>query len=375
MRFRSRISHRQQQLLQGSRRFTLAIAGLGILLFVWIVSREFLAETTPDNSTAIPATGITPALSSLQSDEIRVVPAQAAPADPAAVIDRAGAAAFEAGPATPSAVSEDAPPTLTRDIRDDVLGIESRELTSFFGILKLSQKVFPEKFRQLPEASYPVVMAAPEACRGKPFLLRGRLRRLTAAPLPESANSWGIRSAWDAWISTSDSGTQLVHVLALSADPGLPVTESTGRKAPEVELGGYFFKREGYAARGKDGTGDLALTPLFLTDRIRTVPAVVVVSRAEELRPWLTWGAALLGLAVIAIISTFSYSDRLFQGTRAHQLTRQTVRPEFNHVVAVTIQQSLAAMEQNARQNADPSLLPQTPLPASPPAGETGRNT
>ncbi|MFM7058942.1 MAG: hypothetical protein ACKO2P_18685 [Planctomycetota bacterium] len=218
-------------------------------------------------------------------------------------------------------------------------------------------------------------MSAPEACRGKPFLLRGRLRRLTAAPLPESANSWGIRSAWDAWISTSDSGNQLVHVLALSADPGLLITESKGRtapevkrgtpkvkrEAPEVELGGYFFKREGYAARGKDGTGDLALTPLFLTDRIRTIPVVVVVSRAEELRPWLTWGAGLLGFAVIAIVCAFNYSDKLFQRTRAHQLTLQTARPEFDSVVAVTIQQSLAAMEQNARQNAEASLLPPPP--------------
>jgi hypothetical protein len=59
------------------------------------------------------------------------------------------------------------------------------------------------------------------------------------------------------------------------------------------------------------------------------------------------------------IICAFSYSDRHFLGTRAHQLTNQSARPEFENVVAVTVRESLAAMEENARQNADPSLLPQ----------------
>jgi hypothetical protein len=361
VRFRSRISQRQQKLLQSGRRITLIVAAAGIVALVWIVSRaqvpasgSNLAGTTTSVRTAAVVSG-------LQSDEIQVVPQQSGPVDPAAVIDRAGAAAFEAGAHSgPLSHSEDAPATLTKDVRDDVLGVLSSESASLFGTLKLAQKVFPEKFRQMPELSYPVVMTAPEACRGKPFLIRGKLRRLTAAPLPPTANSWGIRSAWDAWISTPDSGNQLVHVLALSFDARLPVTEATAPTAPEVELGGYFFKREGYAARGKTGTGELALTPLFLTDRIRTIPVVAVVSRAEELRPWLTWGAGLLGLTVVMIICAFSYSDKHFLGTRAHQLAVQSARPEFEHVVAVTVQESLAAMEENARKNADPSLLPQS---------------
>lgn len=362
MRFRSRISHRQQQLLKSGRRVTLTVAACGILLLVWISNRSPTPNNSPATGNATATVNAASALSTLQSDEIRVVPPQSAPVDPTAVIDRAGAAAFEAGPAPPSSdTSEDAPATLTQNVRDDVLGISSTETSSLYGTLKLAQKVFPEKFRQLPEASYPVVMNAPEACRGKPFLIRGKLRRLTAAPLPPNANSYGIRSVWDAWISTSDSGNRLVHVLALTADAGLPITESTGKNAPEIELGGYFFKREGYAARGKDGTGDLAHAPLFLTDRIRTIPAVGVVSHAEELQPWLTWGAALLGLAIASIVLAFSYSDKLFKNTRAHQLTLQTNRPEFNNVVAVTIQQSLAAMEKHAQQIADPSLLPQNP--------------
>ena len=360
MRFRSRISQRQQKLLQSGRRLTFIVAAAGIVALVWIISR--VQEPVSGSNLANSTTSIRSAavVGGLQSDEIQIVPQPSGSLDPTSVIDRAGAAAFEAGAVTgPISHSEDAPDTLTKDVRDDVLGVLSSETSSLFGTLKLAQKVFPEKFSLMPELSYPVVMTAPEACRGKPFLIRGKLRRLTAAPLPPTANSWGIRSAWDAWISTPDSGNQLVHVLALSTDASLPRALATPKAAPEIEFGGYFFKREGYAARGKTGTGELALTPLFLTDRIRTIPVVAVVSRAEELRPWLTWGAGLLGLTIVMIICAFSYSDRHFLGTRAHQLTIQSARPQFENVVAVTVRESLAAMEENARQNADPSLLAQ----------------
>ncbi|MEY2725532.1 MAG: hypothetical protein RLZZ458_1399 [Planctomycetota bacterium] len=360
MRFRSRISKRQQQLLRSGRRTTFAVAGFGLLLLVVQVARmqnspQQPAAASPDRTSIAPS-------SLLQSDEFRTVPSESFSANASDVIDRAGAAALEAGSGTPSSATEYAPDSLTADVRDDVLGVLASETTALFGTLKLAQKVFPEKFRQMPLINYPVIMTEPSASRGRPFLLRGKLRRLTAAPLPQSANSWGIRAAWDAWISTPDSGNQLVHVLALTADAGLPITDSTGKSAPEIELGGYFFKREGYAAKGPDGTGDLALTPLFLSDRLRLIPPVVAVSRAEELRPWLTWTASILSVTVIAIIMAFRSADRLFKGTRAHQLIQPPVRPGFDSVEAVTVQQALAAMEQHARENSlDTSLLPTQP--------------
>lgn len=88
----------------------------------------------------------------------------------------------------------------------------------------------------------------------------------------QRAETFGVRSAYDAWISTRDSGNQLVHVVALSADPGLPLKERAGKNPPDVELTGYFFKREGYAAKGADGSGDLALAPLILA-AFRYLPA------------------------------------------------------------------------------------------------------
>jgi hypothetical protein len=343
-------------LLRSGRRTTYAVASIGLFLIVLQIARMQSADNAPAAAPARTPTAAT-ALNPLQSDEIRVVPTESFSNNASDLIDPAGAAAFEAGNSAAAAASEQAPDSLTSDVRDDVLGVLASETASMFGTLKLAQKVFPEKYRQMPIANYPVLMTDPAASRGKPFLLRGRLRRLLPAPLPETANSWGIRSAWDAWISTPDSGNQLVHVLALSAESGLPITEATGKAAPEIELGGYFFKREGYAAKGKDGTGDLALTPLFLSDRIRTVPVTVVASRAEELRPWLTWSAAVLIAMVVAIIWAFRSSDRIFIGTRAHQLTLPPVRPGFDSVEAVTVQQALAVMEQNARENSPETSL------------------
>ena len=370
MRFRSRISKRQQQLLRSGRRTTFVVAGFGLLLLVVQVARMQNAPPQPSASVATKATIAPSAV--LQSDEFRTIPVQSFSANAADAIDRAGAAAFEAGSPAAAAASETVPASLTDDVRDDVLGVLASETTALFGTLKLAQKVFPEKYRQMPVVNYPVIMNDPAASRGKPFLLRGKLRRLTAAPLPQSANSWGIRAAWDAWISTPDSGNQLVHVLALTMDAELPITESTDKSPPEIELGGYFFKREGYAARGRDGTGDLALTPLFLSDRLRITPAVVVVSRAEELRPWLTWTASILSVTVIAIIWAFRSADRFFKGTRAHQLTLPPVRPGFDSIEAVTVQQALAAMEQRARENSlDATLLPTPPAPPTPPSASS----
>ena len=356
MRFRSRISKRHQKLLRSGRRTTYAIAGIGLFLIVLQIARMQSTDNQPTtNADRTPAA--TPSLNPLQSDEIRVLPTESFSDDASALIDPAGAAAFESANAAATAALEQAPESLTSDVRDDVLGILASETASMFGTLKLAQKVFPQKYQQMPIANYPVLMTDPASARGKPFLLRGRLRRLLPAPLPETANAWGIRSVLDVWISTPDSGNQLVHILALSTDPKLPITHSTGKDAPEIELGGYFFKREGYAAKGKDGTGDLALTPLFLSDCIRTIPVAVVVPRAEELRPWLTWSATALVAMVVVIIWAFRSADRSFLGTRAHQLTLPPVRPGFDSVEAVTVQQALAVMEKNARENSTQTSL------------------
>jgi len=353
VRFRSRGQARDEKLLRSARRATFLIAGGAVLLLLWNLSGSGNFQNKANTRTGAvkgPAETVRRNLSTLLPDEVQVVTDHAGSSaiNPAAFIDKAGAAAMEARTETPAGL-DDAPNSLTRDVRDDVLGVLTEENDAMLGTLRLSEKVLRDRFHEMPEARYAVMMDSPEACRGKPFALHGRLRRLTRAQLPRSANRYGIKSAWEAWISTADSGNQLIHVLALSADPELPVTEATGRNAPEVELAGYFFKREGYAAKGRDGTGALALAPLIIADRIHQTVPRIMTSRADELNPWLTWIATAICLAVVALIWRFQQADHQFRGTRTHQFTQPPVRPSFDGVSSVSVNEVLHEMEEHAR--------------------------
>ena len=362
MRFRSRSNQRHAQIVSGTRRLTLMLAGIVVLGMIWAVTMRGSAPTVNSAATQA-AASLASESPDLLSDEIRVVPlAEQAPTDLVSMIDSAGAAAIDAEQRTTAGL-DDAPPALTTEIRDDVLGVLSAETTSLYGTLRLAQKVFTGRREEMPEGRYAVFMEAPESCRGKPWKIRGRLRRLNRAVLPESALSYGIERAWEAWISTPDSGHRLVHVIALSADPGLPISDALGKDGPDVELAGYFFKREGYAAKGADGQGSLELAPLLIADRLARAPASPKITTAEEMNPWLMWIASAIGVCVVAVLWRFYRADHDFRGTHTHALTLPPVRPSFEGVGTVSVQQQLQEMEQIARQQPETSLT----VPASQP--------
>ncbi|GDX90695.1 MAG: hypothetical protein ACK48R_16180 [Planctomyces sp.] len=361
MRFRSRSQQRHEQIVSGTRRLTFVLAGIVVLGMIWAISGRD-SQTTDTSAASRAAASLASESPDLLADEIRVVPlSEQSPTDLVSMIDSAGAAALDAEPRASTGL-DDAPPALTSAVRDDVLGILSGEVTSLYGTLRLAQKVFTGRRSEMPDGRYAVFMEAPEACRGKPWRIRGRLRRLTRAVLPESALSYGIQSAWEAWISTPDSGRRLVHVIALSADPGLPISESLGRDGPDVELAGYFFKREGYAAKGTDGLGIPELAPLLISERIARAPAPPKVTTAEEMNPWLMWIASAVSVCVLSVLWKFHSADHDFRGTHTHSLTLPPMRPSFEGVTAVPIQQMLHDMEQAAR------LQPETSLNAPPDA-------
>ena len=318
MRFRSRSQQRHEQIVSGTRRLTFVLAGIVVLGMIWAISGRD-SQTTDTSAASRAAASLASESPDLLADEIRVVPlSEQSPTDLVSMIDSAGAAALDAEPRASTGL-DDAPPALTSAVRDDVLGILSGEVTSLYGTLRLAQKVFTGRRSEMPDGRYAVFMEAPEACRGKPWRIRGRLRRLTRAVLPESALSYGIQSAWEAWISTPDSGRRLVHVIALSADPGLPISESLGRDGPDVELAGYFFKREGYAAKGTDGLGIPEHAPLLISERIARAPAPPKVTTAEEMNPWLMWIASAVSVCVLSVLWKFHSADHDFRGT--HTLT------------------------------------------------------
>jgi len=366
VRFRSKGQPRGQMLAREQRRVTLIIIGGGLLFLLLTISGKsrWLTEMFSDRASAVKkAPVVSDALmgnSDLLPDEMEFVrPDSVAEAENyASMIDRTGAAQMESVARKDTSLIGDVPPRLTREIRDDVIGVLSTEAEAWFGTLRLAEKIPRGNQYQVPDGQFTLFMDSPQSCRGKPYVVRGQLRRLIKAPLPRSAETFGIRMAYDAWISTRDSGNQLIHIVALSADAALPRLANTGKDAPAVEVTGYFFKREGYAAKGTNGEGDLALTPLLLAGTIRHVPHRVVVTHADEMNPWLTWiGLGVCG-AVLFLVWQFQVSDKVFRGTRTHQLTSPPVRPSFEGVAPVTIQQMLSEMEEHAKNTSpDTSLL------------------
>lgn len=366
MRFRSRGKSSVDTLGRSQRRLTYLVGGIGLFVLLMSATGKSTYFTglfssppptipqAPDVSRSLLGTN------SLRSDEFIVVPTGSndLASKYSSMLDGKGIAEMEAVETDRSSGAPRIPLVLTRTIRDDVLGVLSSEMAAWFGTLRLAQKLTSEDLRNLPEAQFPLFMDSPESCRGRAYTLRGRLRKLTPFAISQSSESFGLRTAYDAWISTRDSGNQLVHVVAVNVDSKLPSPESVTAKSPEVELTGYFFKREGYAAKGKTGDGDLALTALFLSGKIRVMPPQSIVSRAAEITPWLTWIGLAICCGVTVLVWHFQVADNRFRGTRTHQLTTLPVRASFEGVEVRTIEEALQVMQEQARKSSpDTGLL------------------
>lgn len=366
MRFRSRGKSAGESLVRSQRRMTLIVVGIGLI--VLLLSATGKSSFISDLFLNAPATVPRPpaisesllATNTLRSDEFRVVPTEATEiaSKYSSLLDREGIAEMESGVQTDVTGVAVVPQVFTRTIRDDVLGVLSSEMPAWFGTLRMSQKLKKSDLQTLPEAQFTLFMDSPQSCRGRAFTLRGRLRRLAPFAIDQSSESFGLKSAYDAWISTRDSGNQLVHVVAVSADPGLPNPESDGVDAPDVEMTGYFFKREGYAANGKTGEGELGLTALFLAGRIQYLPPQTFVSRASEMNPWMTWIGIGVCCGVMLLVWQFQIADSRFRETRTHQLTTLPVRATFDDIEVRTIHEALQEMQDCARSSSpDTGLL------------------
>lgn len=360
MRFRSKGKARGLIQPRDQRRLVLVIVGIGgLALILMTASRPaFWSRFTgapPRPAADVVVRNVSEDLLGtprLEADEFTVGPAQTsgetAPLDLKSLLDRDEAARLErmsqGDLRSPGKANADRiPADLLKPVRDDIIGVHSNESDAYFASLRLAEKL-AKSGASGDQAHYALLMDSPETCRGQAWTLQGTLRRMTR--LQSDANSFGVKSLYDAWLTLPDSGNQLVHVVAVAADAGLPLGDTRPATAPSVRLTGYFFKREGYVRAGLDQKGDVALTPLLLAGKIeRSVAPETLRSGAEELTPWLGWLALATCVGVVAIIWQFQISDSLFRRTRIHQLTTLPVRVSFDGVDAMTVSESLRVME------------------------------
>jgi hypothetical protein len=247
------------------------------------------------------------------------------------------------------------PKDLLKTVKDDVIGVYSSESKAYYATLKMASLLAGKKPNMLPKAAFALFMDSPNGSRGIAWRVEGRLRRL--AEIKERPNPYGGGKVYDAWITTADSGDQLVHVVAMSADETLkqmlprqssrqriqtqPVVEFTKENSPDVRFSAYFFKREGYASRK-----GVSLAPLLLAGTLHEIPEVVITStRAEQLTPYLGWLTMGICATVAFVWCSFVMSDAAHSHTRAHALTRLPAYASFENVTAKTIAETLSDLD------------------------------
>lgn len=370
MRFRTKERPRGVLRRQDQRRLTLMVAGFGLILLCFTVVRrpEFWGRLFPSEDAPIADTVVADDIaaiapfdrdlienpSRLLHDEFLTTgsdPQLSAEAPGTVVAKRVP---FDTAEATGDPQAPDLPripDDLLKTVKDDVIGVHSAENEAYFAAMKLAQKIEQRTSLSAQRGVYALFMDSPASSRGKAWKVSGQLRRLSE--VKGKTNAFGVGMLYDAWITTPDSGDQLVHVVAMKASPEiarlirLDNTERSvdlmGKDAPEVTFTGYFFKREGYASQSDAG---LSLAPMFLAGTLRDVPVPEVTSsRADQLTPYLGWLTFAVCVGIFLIIVNFWASDAAHIQTRAHQITKLPAHATFDDVSAVTISESLGDLQ------------------------------
>lgn len=375
MRFRTKQKPRGVLRASDQKRLSLLIGGFGLILLCFTIVRRpvFWERLFPDQvvqddaQQAAPAKPLPPSEARLHHDEFLSSSASDRSTD--AVSESAASSSDEAddvvsvtankvplqAEAAPSTSSKSGiprvPEMLLRDIKDDVIGVHSTESEAYFAAMKMASRMVEKKAGQAPKGAYALFMDSPDDSRGEAWHIAGRLRRLSE--VRGRTNAFGVGTLYDAWITTADSGDQLVHVVAMKAAPELTkyvtgknsahTIDFMGPDAPLVEFSGYFFKREAYASRRESG---VSLAPLFVAGVLHDIPAVVASStRAEQLTPYLGWLALLVTAGALLMIWSFAVNDVAHAQTRTHQLTKLPAHMTFEDITAVTIGETLQELE------------------------------
>ena len=169
--------------------------------------------------------------------------------------------------------------------------------------------------------AFPALMRDPAHYRGRPVTVAGLaqgVRDLRGFPAdPDEANGPRVGTV-EVWFYPPDAGDNPVRAVANRAT-GLPRGERLSPMVP-VELDGYFFKLEGYAAES-----GLRVAPLILTDEVRRATPAAAVPQTPAALPWAVLGvcgAALAGGGLL--VWRWKAGDRAYERSTLKRMTAAT---------------------------------------------------
>lgn len=209
-------------------------------------------------------------------------------------------------------------------VRDDFVGIRRNEAEAFYAVVAKAQEIPTNVFAKVGrnDIDYTVLMTDSAQFRGTPVSVTGTVRRLRK--IDATANRSGVRTFYDAWLFTKESG-QHPYRLVCSRVP-LDIPLEVDIEVP-AKFTGYFFKRQGYASEG-----GYHKAPVLIGNSLEVIPPK---TEAEQKPRDLGFAPYLVGLAVVIAgalgitLWRFSVSDRKFASGHIKRYTAasdETVR-------------------------------------------------
>jgi len=216
-------------------------------------------------------------------------------------------------------------PNVLKPVRDNTLGIRHAESKAFYQVLAEADKI---DLRDVPagvikDTNYTLLMTDSDRYRGQLVKVEGRLKRL--APIPVDKTATSIPALYEAWVFTADSGKNPYRIVCTSIPEGIE-TAGNIRNNVRIQLVGYFFKREGYAAQGESLSGKLHVAPLILTREFQLVKSRPVSMHTNDLQKYMI--AFMVGIAIVIVLTirSFVLSDR--SNNRRQQRSLRDASPD-----------------------------------------------
>lgn len=205
-------------------------------------------------------------------------------------------------------------PQLLASVEDNRLGVRREEAPAFHAVLSQAANTPPEQLEQATAETtgFRVLMVDAAYYRGRPVAIAGMLRRLL--PFQAGQNEFDLSQLYEAWITPVDSPTRLVRVVFTRQNEQLPTGEDL--EFP-VRAAGFFFKLEGYAARG-----GMTTAPLILAPTLEAFPGLGRITGAGGPPPvdtslvnWLVAMMVLIAGSLGMMVWRFRSGDRQFRRT------------------------------------------------------------
>ncbi len=207
------------------------------------------------------------------------------------------------------------PPEWLESVDDQFMGLRAEESEAYYRVLahvsRINEDLLTQKARK--DVLHVNLIHSPDQFRGELISLKGTARRIL--PLKTTENLYGVKSAYEVWMTTEDSGNDPWRIVTTSLDKRLPRGENVN--AP-VKLVGYFFKQYSYASKGGQH-----LAPLILAARVESNVVVKVAPSGTGLQPYIILLAALFGFGTLLLVTAYHQGDHIFRTEMSHKF-----RPE-----------------------------------------------